>query len=72
MILEGLSRRSDHRADDHADDLPVLGPLVDHDRPVLGVAAARLQLNPVVGRPVKALQRDHGRRVAEDHPEPHV
>ncbi len=55
-----LSRRSDHRADDHADDLPVLGPLVDHDRPVLGVAAARLQLDPVVGRPVEALQRDLG------------
>ena len=55
-----LSRRSDHRADDHADDLPVLGPFVDDDRPVLGVAAARLQLDSVVGRPVKALQRDLG------------
>ena len=52
------SWRSDHRADDHADDLPVLGLFVDHDRPVLGVLAARPQLDPVFGRPVKALQRD--------------
>ncbi len=36
-----LSRRSDHRADDHADDLPVLGVFIDHDGAVLGVLAAR-------------------------------
>ena len=54
------SRWADHRADHHADDLPVLGVFIDHDWSVFGVRAARLQFDAILGRSVKALQRDVG------------
>ena len=50
--------RSDHRADHHADNLPVLGLFIDHDGAVFGVLAARSQLHSVLARSAKALQRD--------------
>ena len=52
------SWRSDHRADHHADNLPVLRLFIDHDGAVFGVLAARSQLDSVLARSAKALQRD--------------
>ena len=50
--------RSDHRPDDDPDDFPIRGGPVDHDRPVLGIAASWLELDPVAASPVEAFQSD--------------